>query len=85
MLGLSPEERQKRIEQIYKLIQSLRQPAPGLQFRGCRQAAISLLVIGVLFLLGYVFYGFSGDVRLLLLGIIAFTVVMSVIVYLVTR
>lgn len=85
MSGLSPEERQRRIEEIYRLAQSLRQPAPGMQIWGCREALVPLLAIVILLLLGYVYFSLSGEVRAFLLGILLFISVMFLVVALATR
>ena len=84
MSGLTPEERNRVINQIHGLVESLREEE-GIQIRGCREAAVPLLGIGILLFLGYVFLNLSGEVRAFLIGIILVIAVMSLGVYLVTR
>ena len=85
MFGLGPEERNRRIEEIYRLVQSLRQPAPGLQITGCREAAVPLLVILIVLLLAYVFSSLGGQARQLILGLVLFIAVMFLMAAFVSR
>ena len=84
MSGLTPEERNRVINQIHGLVESLREEE-GIQIRGCREAAVPLLGIGILLLLGYVVLNLSGQVRSFLVGLILVIAITSLGVYFVTQ